>query len=51
MNFIIGLPLLIKGFNTILTIINKLSKERYYIPYTVKDEGTSAKEIINLFLR
>jgi hypothetical protein len=51
MDFIIGLPLLIKGFNTILTIIDRLFKERYYIPCTTKDEGTLIKKIINLFLR
>jgi hypothetical protein len=51
MDFIIRLPLLIKGFNIILIIINRLFKERYYIPYTAKDEGTLIKKIINLFLR
>jgi hypothetical protein len=51
MDFIIKLLLLIKGFNAILIVVNKLFKERYYIPCTVKDEKTSVKEIINLFLR
>jgi len=32
MNFITGLPDL-EGFNTIYTIIDRLIKERYYIPY------------------
>jgi hypothetical protein len=51
MNFIIRLPLLIKGFNIIFIIINRLFKERYYISYTTKDKRTSAKETTNLFLR
>jgi hypothetical protein len=51
MDFIIRLPLLIKGFNIILTVVNKLFKERYYIPCTAKDKKTLIKEIINLLLR
>jgi hypothetical protein len=51
MDFIIGLLLFIKGFNTILIIIDRLFKERYYILYTAKEEGTSAKETANLLLK
>jgi hypothetical protein len=51
MNFIIRLLLLTEGFNIIFIVINRLSKERYYISYTVKNKKTSIEEIINLFLR
>ena len=50
-DFIIGLPLSTEGFNTILTIVDKLSKERHYIPYTAREERTSAEETANLLLR
>jgi hypothetical protein len=42
---------LIEGFNIILIIVDRLFKERYYILCTTEDEGTSAKETTNLFLR
>ena len=46
MDFIIGL-LASKGYNTILTIIYRLSKERYFILLKIKDEdrniGATAK--------
>jgi hypothetical protein len=51
MDFIIRLPLLIEGFNIIPTIVNKLFKERYYIPYIAGEERTLIKKIIKLLLR
>jgi hypothetical protein len=51
MDFIIKLPLSTEGFNIIFTVINKLSKERYYILCTAEEEKTSAEKITNLFLR
>jgi hypothetical protein len=51
MNFIIRLPLSIKGFNAILTVIDRLFKERHYISCIAKDKRTSVEETINLFLR
>jgi hypothetical protein len=51
MDFIIKLPLLIEGFNIIFTVVNRLSKERYYIPYTAREKETSVEETANLFLR
>jgi transposase InsO family protein len=51
MDFITGLPLSTEGFNTILTVVDRLSKERHYIPCTAGDEGTSAEETAKLFLR
>jgi hypothetical protein len=51
MNFIIKLLLSIKDFNIILTVINKLFKERYYIFCIVKNKRTSTEKIIYLFFR
>src|SRR5208282_4692935 len=35
----------------ILTVVDRLSKERHYIPCTAGEEGTSAEETAKLFLR
>jgi hypothetical protein len=51
MDFIIKLFLSIKSFNIILTVVDRLSKERYYISYTAENEETSTEETTNLFLR
>jgi hypothetical protein len=51
MNFIIKLLLSTESFNIILTVVNRLFKERHYILCTAKDKGTSVKKTINLFLR
>jgi hypothetical protein len=51
MDFIIKLLLSTEGFNIILTVINRLSKERYYISCITGEKGTSVEETANLFLR
>ena len=40
-----------KGYNAIFTIYYRLLKERLYIPITNKNEGTSAKELADIFLK
>ena len=50
MDFVTGL-LLYQGMNAILSITDRLTKERHYIPYHSGDNGTTAKEIANLFVR
>jgi hypothetical protein len=44
MNFITGLFIL-KGHNAILVVVDRLSKERHYIPYTAAEEGITSEEI------
>jgi hypothetical protein len=51
MDFITGLLLSTEGFNIILIVVNRLSKERHYIPYIAGEEETSAEETANLLLR
>ena len=43
MDFVTGLPVL-EGHNAILVVVNHLSKERHYIPYTAAKEGTTLEE-------
>jgi len=38
MDFVINLPES-EGYNAILIVTNRLSKERYYIPYSTKEIG------------
>ena len=49
MDFITGIPE-VDGRNAILTVINRLSKERYYIAYTASKEGTSAEATTGLLI-
>ena len=42
MNFIVGLPKFDR-YNAIFIIVNRLTKERYYILYTIINKGTSAE--------
>jgi len=39
MNFVIDLPQS-EGYNAILIVIDRLSKEYYYIPYSTKENDT-----------
>ena len=43
MDFIMGLPVL-EGYNIILIVVNRLSKERYYISYMAAKEGITLKK-------
>ena len=38
-------------YNTIFIVIDRLSKERYYIAYTASKEGTSAEAIARLLIK
>ena len=48
-DFITGLPD-VNGRNTILTVIDRLSKERHYIACTASKEGTSAEATAGLLI-
>ena len=50
MDFVTGL-LLYQGMNAILSITDRLTKKRYYIPCYSGDDGTMAEEIANLLVR
>jgi hypothetical protein len=43
MDFVTGLSIS-EGHNAILVIVDRLSKEHYYIPYTAVEEGTNLEE-------
>ncbi len=38
------------GYNVVLIVIDRLTKERYYIPCTTDDNGTTAEAIVYLLL-
>jgi len=42
MDFVTGLPLY-KGIDAVLIVVDRLSKERYYIAYKAGDEGITSK--------
>ena len=50
MDFITRLPE-VDGRNAILTVIDRLLKEYYYIAYTASDEGTSTKSTTKLLIK
>ena len=43
MDFITGLPVL-EDHNVIFIVVNRLSKKRYYIPYTAVKEGITLEK-------
>ena len=49
MDFITGLSMS-EDYNAICTIIDRLSKERHYIPCHSGDQGTSAEEVVKIML-
>ena len=49
MDFITGLPE-VNGRNAILTVVDRLSKERHFLPCTALDEGTSAEATAGLLI-
>ena len=49
MDFIIELPQA-QGFNAIYTIIDRLSKKRYYIPCTVTNKDTSTEATAEILI-
>ena len=54
MDFVVGLPkckVYGQVYNTILMIVDWLSKKRYYISCSKKNKGTSATAIANLFIQ
>ena len=40
-----------KNHNIIYVIIDKLTRERYYILYIINNKETSIKNIINIFIK
>ena len=55
MDFVVGLPKSQgydgKQYDAILMVVDRLSKERHYIPCTEEDNGTNAEATAGLFLR
>ena len=49
MDFIVGLPQA-QGSNAICTIIDRLSKERHYVPCTATDKGTSTEATAEILI-
>ena len=49
-DFVVGLPRS-QGYDAILMVVDRLSKERHYIPCTEKDNGTNKKATAAMFLR
>ena len=50
MNFITGLPWL-EGFNAINVIIDRLIKERYYVPCVSGEDGTTSEATVLILLK
>ena len=49
MDFITGLSMS-EDYNVICTIIDRLLKERHYIPCHSEDQGTSAEKVVKIML-
>ena len=50
LDYVTGLPESQNGHNAILMVVDRLSKERHYIPCTAKDEGTTAEATAKLLI-
>jgi len=50
MDFVIDLPES-EGYNAILIVINRLSKERYYIPCSTKENGTGTEATARMIIQ
>ena len=50
MDYVIGLPES-DGYNAILTIVDRLTKERHYVPCIAAEEGTSAEATAGILIR
>ena len=49
MDLVTGLPES-EGFNAIWTLIDRLTKERHYVPTIATDDGTSAEATVNMLI-
>ncbi len=49
MDFVVRLPES-HSYNTILVIVDRLSKERHYIIYIDKDNGTSIENTVKMLI-
>jgi len=50
MDFVTGLPLC-EDMDAILMVVDRLSKERYYIPCKAGDEGTTSEQTAKLLYK
>ena len=50
MDFITSLSLL-EGYNAIIITVDRLTKERYYIPCFAGENGTSAKTTVDMLIK
>ncbi len=50
MDLVTGLPIS-DGYNAIWTIIDRLTKERHYIPTVATDDGTSAEATVEMLIK
>ena len=51
MDFIVGLPKTKNGSNAILNVIDRLSKQRYYIPYSTDNERTFIENTVKMLIQ
>ena len=49
MDFIVGLPQF-EGYNAIFVVVNRLTKERYYILYIITNKGTLVENTIEILI-